>query len=78
MRVYPLSLFEMVWARLLDLLKLIIGGGDVKTISIDKKTISNEITNPPFLIAEAGVNHEGDINKALGLIEKAAMLVQTQ
>ncbi len=44
----------------------------MKTINIGKKTISNETNTPPFLIAEAGVNHEGDINKALDLIEKAA------
>lgn len=44
----------------------------MKTISIGNKIISNELTHPPFLIAEAGVNHEGDINKALELIEKAA------
>ena len=44
----------------------------MKKISIGKKTISNEINAPPFLIAEAGVNHGGDIKKAIELIEKAA------
>ena len=53
-------------------MRVIIGGGNVKKISIGKKTISNEINAPPFLIAEAGVNHGGDIKKAIELIEKAA------
>jgi sialic acid synthase SpsE len=28
--------------------------------------------HPPFIIAEAGINHEGDINKALELVDAAA------
>ena len=41
-----------------------------KTISISNKVISND--SPVFIIAEAGVNHNGNISKAKDLIDVAA------
>jgi|SaaInlV_200m_DNA_6_1039755.scaffolds.fasta_scaffold04643_5 sialic acid synthase SpsE len=41
----------------------------MKTIKIDEYEIGKNC--PPFIIAEAGVNHNGDINKAFKMIEVA-------
>ncbi len=41
----------------------------MKKILIDKKEIGLE--NPPYIIAELSANHNGDIEKALRLIELA-------
>ena len=41
----------------------------MKTISIDGKKIGADY--PPFIIAEAGINHNGDINLAKKMILEA-------
>ena len=41
----------------------------MKTIKIDNYKIGNNY--PPFIIAEAGINHNGDVDKALKMIDIA-------
>jgi len=41
----------------------------LKTIKIDNYKIGNNY--PPFIIAEAGINHNGDVDKALKMIDIA-------
>lgn len=38
-------------------------------IKIGNRTIGPEF--PPFVIAEVGINHEGDVNKALQMVDAA-------
>lgn len=44
----------------------------MKEITIGSKTIKKDILSKPYIIAEAGVNHEGDIEKAKLMIKQAA------
>ncbi len=45
----------------------------MKEIKIGRRTINREkLEEPPYLIAEAGVNHEGDIERAKQMIEEVA------
>ena len=41
----------------------------MKNISINNRLIG--VDQPPYIIAEAGINHEGDCQKAIELIEAA-------
>ena len=41
----------------------------MKTINIENYQIGN--SHPPFIIAEAGINHNGEIDKAFKMIEIA-------
>lgn len=47
-------------------------GGIMKTITIGNKVIAKDGISKPFIIAEAGVNHEGDIEKAKLMIKQAS------
>ena len=49
-----------------------MGGGNVKEIVIGSKIIKRDAFSKPYIIAEAGVNHEGDIEKAKLMIKQAA------
>jgi N-acetylneuraminate synthase len=44
----------------------------MRTLTIGKRTISRGQFEKPYLVAEAGVNHEGDLDKARLMIQQAA------
>ena len=44
------------------------------TFEINGRKIGPE--HPPFVIAEIGINHEGDLNKAMKMVEKFGRLFQ--
>lgn len=49
-----------------------IVGGKMKMIKIGKKVIDKSNFDLPYIIAEIGVNHEGDLEKAKEMIEEVA------
>jgi N-acetylneuraminate synthase len=51
---------------------LSIGGGEMTIVKLGKRTIKKDKFDLPYIIAEAGVNHEGDIEKAKQMIEEVA------
>jgi N-acetylneuraminate synthase len=44
----------------------------MRTLTIGRKTITREEISKPYFVAEAGVNHEGELKKARLMIEQAA------
>jgi len=44
----------------------------MRTLTIGKRTLSRGQFDKPYLVAEAGVNHEGDLDKAKLMIRQAA------
>ena len=46
------------------------GAAPSRQFDIAGRTIGPDF--PPFVIAEVGINHEGDVNKALRLVDAAA------
>lgn len=48
------------------------GGGKMKEIKLSKRTVNRDEFDLPYLIAEAGVNHEGNIERAEQMIEEVA------
>lgn len=50
----------------------LIGGGEMRRIKIGKKVIDRDHFDLPYIIAEIGVNHEGDLERAKEMIEEVA------
>lgn len=49
-----------------------IGGGDMKRIRIGRRILHRDMFDLPYFIAEIGVNHEGDMEKAKQMIEEVS------
>ena len=52
-----------------------IGGGDMKRIRIGRRILHRDMFDLPYFIAEIGVNHEGDMEKAIDVLRKKGQKV---
>jgi sialic acid synthase SpsE len=49
-----------------------IRGGNMRTLTLGRKAVTKGEISKPYFIAEAGVNHEGDLKNAMLMVEQAA------